>query len=205
MAQLKAPFGQRSPCKENSIFFLLRSSTDSSLIKSVNGYGPNELQVWSSSGAVVDRLKKAFERYEHVFCFAMYHGCMWGLLRVASPPDEELYGSVSFWAEDPSDMDSWSWLATNFRVQWLCECEIPVDQLPEFRQGIRNSIFFDHGPKDGHCLGDFRGEVNKNKEGRESWEACWKVATALLKSPPSPHGTKMAKQTTPSPSTQAYD
>jgi len=202
LAQLKPPFGQKPPSRQNSIFFLLRSSTDLSFIKSVNGYGPNKLQVWSSSGSVVERLKKAFEHYEHVFCFAMYQGCMWGLLRVASPPDEELYGSVSFWAEDPSDLKMWSWLATNFRVQWLCECEMSVDDLPEFRHGIRNSILFDHGPKDGDCLGDFRGEVKKDEEG---WEACWKVANALLKSPPSPHGTKMARQTTPSPSTQAYD
>lgn len=202
LAQLKPPFGQKPPSRQNSIFFLLRSSTDLSFIKSVNGYGPNKLQVWSSSGSVVERLKKAFEHYEHVFCFAMYQGCMWGLLRVASPPDEELYGSVSFWAEDPSDLKMWSWLATNFRVQWLCECEMSVDDLPEFRHGIRNSIVFDHGPKDGDCLGDFRGEVKKDEEG---WEACWKVANALLKSPPSPHGTKMARQTTPSPSTQAYD
>ena len=204
LAQLKPPFGQKPPSRQNSIFFLLRSSTDLSFIKSVNGYGPNKTSslefIWKCRWEAQEGLWTLRATSSALQCTKDACG---GLLRVASPPDEELYGSVSFWAEDPSDLKMWSWLATNFRVQWLCECEMSVDDLPEFRHGIRNSIVFDHGPKDGDCLGDFRGEVKKDEEG---WEACWKVANAFAeKSHPAHMGRRWRDRQTPSPSTQAYD
>eukprot|EP00438_Fugacium_kawagutii_P006566 Skav231719 [mRNA] locus=scaffold2515:78776:83804:- [translate_table: standard] len=79
--QLRPPNGLQCawPSKGNSIFFLLRSSTDGSLVKSVNGYGPNRYQVWCGSRTVNDDLEKAFASYEHVFCFVMFRREMRGI------------------------------------------------------------------------------------------------------------------------------
>ena len=137
---------------------------------------------------------------------ALYHGTFWGLLRVASPPDKELYGGNLHWAVDESQQKDWSWLGFNFKVQWLCEIKVRIDELSRLSQfGEKetkqiNGIFF--GPKDGSCLGDFKGEIRQDQEG---WKICWKVANALLQSPSSPHGSKIAQQTQPSPHTGFYD
>lgn len=205
LGQLRPPFRQKFPSKDNSIFFVLRSSTDLSFIKSVNGFGPEQIQVWSSSGKVNHRLKEAFDLYEHVFCFAMFGDRMWGFLRMSSPPDEAEYGKVKFWCDEEGDETLWSWLGVNWRVQWLCECEVSIDALPRFDENKTNRDFLlseGNTAKDGACLGDCKGHFWKNEEG---FKACWKVANALLQSERSPHGIKTPRRTKPAWTTQVYD
>ena len=192
LRQLKGD-GREQPSERNSIFFLLRAGADSSPIKSTQGYGEERYQVWLSTKSVTDELMKAFNHYDHVFGFVVCHKRFWGIQRIASPPDEALYGRESFWLPEGGDPDRWRFLqGANWRVQWLCECLEPYEALPRFRRDQSNACYL-RRKDDGFCLGDSKPDENRGR-----MKACFAVASGLLKSTRSPHGEKTAEDRNPS-------
>ena len=81
------------PSKKNSTCFLLRSSTDGSLIRSVQGYKGH--QCWSSSPKGNLTFEDALLHHDHVFFIFLYGSMIWGVARMSSPEDAKEYGPVS--------------------------------------------------------------------------------------------------------------
>ena len=187
LRQLKPPFKQMQPCPTNSTFFLLRSSTDGSLRLSVIGFG--EHQVWSSTIECNRAFEKEFHHKQHVFFLMLYRREFRGLLRMCSPQDEKEYGSNSHWCYAEGDRAKWSWLATNFKVQWIKECAEHIDSCPRFDAKASNRSYL-QDKKDGY---KFSPE-----------ESAWDVAEHLVRCPSIRHAELSPQQTAPSDGTQNY-
>ena len=187
LRQLKPAYKQMQPCPANSTFFLLRSSTDGSLRLSVIGFGDH--QVWSSTIERNQAFEKEFQHKQHVFFLMVYRGEFRGLLRMCSPQDEKEYGSNSHWCYSEGDRAKWSWLATNFKVQWIKECAEHIDDCPRFDAKTPNRSYLED-KKDGYQF--------------LPYESAWDVAEHLLRCPSIRHAELAPQRTAPSDGTQNY-
>lgn len=195
LEEIPPPYGMKAPSKMNSVCFLLRSSTDGSIIKSIMGYQNGEKwhQVWSSSPQENKKFEEARLLYDHVFFVFLIQregwASIWGVARMSSPGDAKEYGPPTFWSWSEHDAHLWKWLGSNFKIEWLCQLQEKLNshRLPQELDGQSIREYF-RGKSDGHELG-------------EEW---WDLVQALLRCPKRPHSRCTPWWTTPSDGTQNY-